>query len=631
VRHIVLISFALLGVAEKAIAQSAPQVRELGTLRGLDPYGAYLVPVRGTTRLYYVTQDLNELWMFDRATSRRTRIATGEMWDPAVSPAGDRIAFARSGEGTNVPNEHIWAIPLDPSTGLASGPARRVSTSMGHQPQFSPDGRQIAFAGDLPQDNITVVPATGGVERVVASVTGGISPIQWSPDGRWIYFGLGRNRFAPANIPSLKRVPSNGGAVEDVVSPTTGAWPGLSPDGRLIGTTVGPTQRTVVISDATGKRLGLFAMPAPYDVVWSWTGPTTVLVTANASPAAITIASLVDGSKRRLADSIGDAIAPLWSPDGQRIAFVSRSASGTATLHLMDRNGGSRKAIVLKQPYMTPASQDISQFIEWSPDGRFVSYLSGTNGLVSAFNVVDVVAGTERQLLTGQDARAYWLPDGRRLLHVPILERRDSAVFRREARVLTLDGGSRVLRQFTTNCPACIFPLADSALVIGRFEGTAVVSLRNDDPPRFLLPTDTTRPRSIPAISPDGRLLAFRLNSNDRPRRALEIMRIDGTDRRRVELPVSALAGDGNPVFSPDSKALLVLAREEGATVVFRVSVADGQVTKALTVGDAPSATMRDYSISPDGKSVAYVSYAEWTTKLAEIDVSSIVGGATRR
>jgi Tol biopolymer transport system component len=40
---------------------------------------------------------------------------------------------------------------------------------------------------------------------------------------------------------------------------------------------------------------------------------------------------------------------------------------------------------------------------------------------------------------------------------------------------------------------------------------------------------------------------------------------------------------------------------------------------------------MRDYSISPDGKSVAYVSYAEWTTKLAEIDVSSIVGGATRR
>jgi len=51
---------------------------------------------------------------------------------------------------------HIWSMPLDPKTGLAAAPARRASMSQGDVPVYR-GGKDV-----------TVLPANGGTERVLA-------------------------------------------------------------------------------------------------------------------------------------------------------------------------------------------------------------------------------------------------------------------------------------------------------------------------------------------------------------------------------------------------------------------------------------------------------------------------------
>ena len=184
-RRLVIAFMTLLTVAEAATGQTQPTIRKLGTLTDFDGNGPYIAPAIGTNRIYLVNEEETRLTMFDRTTQKTTLILTGEVWDPVVSRQADRIAFVRSGETT--PGVWIWTLPLDVKTGLAAGPARRVSVGEGVRPSFSPDGKWIAFAGDE-RNTINVMPSAGGAERKLSDVAGAIASIQWSADGKWLFF-----------------------------------------------------------------------------------------------------------------------------------------------------------------------------------------------------------------------------------------------------------------------------------------------------------------------------------------------------------------------------------------------------------------------------------------------------------
>ncbi|ACO47001.1 S9 family peptidase [Deinococcus deserti] len=60
--------------------------------------------------------------------------------------------------------------------------------------------------------------------------------------------------------------------------------------------------------------------------------------------------------------------APRWSPDGATLAFVRDSNGRKGQLHLLPLNGGeARRVTDFRQPV---------QDVQWSPDGRFISFLS---------------------------------------------------------------------------------------------------------------------------------------------------------------------------------------------------------------------------------------------------------------
>ena len=106
--------------------------------------------------------------------------------NPQFSPDGRRVAFA---SGRSGPAE-IWLADPDGSNALQLTAMRARTGS----PRWSPDGRLIAFYANLEgQPEIFVIPAAGGKpQRVISGPTKNFSP-SFSRDGKSIYFSSDRS------------------------------------------------------------------------------------------------------------------------------------------------------------------------------------------------------------------------------------------------------------------------------------------------------------------------------------------------------------------------------------------------------------------------------------------------------
>ena len=67
----------------------------------------------------------------------------------------------------------------------------------------------------------------------------------------------------------------------------------------------------------------------------------------------------------------GSDNAPDWSPDGQRLAFISRE-DGPAEIYVVNLNGSGRKRLT------TSGGANVAP--AWSPDGQWIAYLSERGG-----------------------------------------------------------------------------------------------------------------------------------------------------------------------------------------------------------------------------------------------------------
>jgi Tol biopolymer transport system component len=143
---------------------------------------------------------------------------------PQYSPDGRRIAFASQRSG----HYEIW-------TADAEGTNQRQLTFLEHAmtvwPSWSPDGREIAFESTKQGSwDIYVVGASGGVPRRITTDPWPryeINP-SWSRDGRFVYFTSNREGDR-----QIWKVPAQGGAVVQVTR-RGGAVAHESPDGRSL-------------------------------------------------------------------------------------------------------------------------------------------------------------------------------------------------------------------------------------------------------------------------------------------------------------------------------------------------------------------------------------------------------------
>jgi Tol biopolymer transport system component len=144
---------------------------------------------------------------------------------PRYSSDGTKIAFVSLRSGTH----EIWSSASD-----ASNPVR--VTSMGGPivvgPQWSPDGRRIAFFATTGVAGKYVAYVTGAEGGRASRLTRAETHLEalpvWSRDGRWIYLTSGRSGSL-----QIWKMPLQGG---DAIQVTRGggAEPSESPDGRTI-------------------------------------------------------------------------------------------------------------------------------------------------------------------------------------------------------------------------------------------------------------------------------------------------------------------------------------------------------------------------------------------------------------
>jgi dipeptidyl aminopeptidase/acylaminoacyl peptidase len=169
---------------------------------------------------YYAEQKLtyNHVWVYDPAAKQKRQLTfgTNDNNGPTWSPDGRWIAFTSNRTGTTARdakwsnNTDIFLIPSD------SGAERRLTTNEGPDgsPAWSPDGQLIAYTSSdnrnnsADQSDLKVVRVAGGEPLdLTRDFDFSVSNIEWSKDGRSIYFTA-----AQGLTTNLYRVPATGGA-----------------------------------------------------------------------------------------------------------------------------------------------------------------------------------------------------------------------------------------------------------------------------------------------------------------------------------------------------------------------------------------------------------------------------------
>jgi tricorn protease len=152
-----------------------------------------------------------------------------------ASPNGEPTRLLRSPTVSStqiafVYANNIWAVER------TGGLARRLTSFQGQttNPQFSPDGRWIAFSGDYAGNtDVYVVSSDGGEPKRLTWHPGGDTVQGWTPDGKSIVFASGRASWAPNAAPRFWTVPSEGGVEQPMALPR--AFQGkISPSGTHI-------------------------------------------------------------------------------------------------------------------------------------------------------------------------------------------------------------------------------------------------------------------------------------------------------------------------------------------------------------------------------------------------------------
>ncbi len=371
----------------------------------------------------------------------------------------DSVVFSYAGD--------LWIVPR------AGGSARRLTAHPGDElfPKFSPDGKWIAFTGEYDGNpDVFVIPAAGGEPKRLTYHPGQDLVLGWTPDGKKVLFRSDR-QTPSGRFMQLYTVSIDAGMPEELPL-KRGSLTSFSPDGTKIAylptsqefrtwkryrggwspamgiydlknNTYEPIAKNkgmdmfpmwhgnaiYFINDEDGvmnlsrydiasKRRTKLTDYKEYDVKWPSAGPDAIVYEnggllysyefdgGKISHITINVASDDIAARAEIKSVAGNIGSFALSPGGVRALFEARGDIFT----IPAEHGSTRNLTT------SPGVHDLNP--TWSPDGKWIAYLSDRSGEYELY-LRPQLGGDEVRVTSDGSVYRYgptWSPDSKKLL-----------------------------------------------------------------------------------------------------------------------------------------------------------------------------------------------------------------------
>jgi len=275
---------------------------------------------------------------------------------------------------------------------------------------LSPDGKTIAFIKDGESlSDVHLLPLNGGwparisTDRPLAAYWDDEIPA-WSPDGKWIAFGIKGHVYLVASRGGLPR------KITDFATAASG--PRFMPDSQGLIVTVERNETDqLLLTDIDGcwpRALTTDTLGDHWDARPSPDGRSIIYLLRrfdDLNRLDILWLEIETGKSITLYGRPSTrALSPKWSPDGSWIAFIAQETERDE-LYLVRPNGEGLHRL-------TETGYDVAQF-EWSPNSKLLAVIFNRGGSFD-LSLIEAETGAISDLRTGTGfhANPNWARDG---------------------------------------------------------------------------------------------------------------------------------------------------------------------------------------------------------------------------
>jgi serine/threonine-protein kinase len=474
--------------------------------------------------------------------------------------------------------------------------------SMEVHPALSPDGRFLAYAGGNPErTRVYVRQVSGGRPTLLTddSTAVEVSP-SWSPDGTRVLFANQQGLFSVAASGGVPRQEAAARASGPII------WSQWSPDGRTIAYVVadsiylkqsGTAPRFLATSSSVtgchwspdGRRLACAAGNSYFLMVGALFG--------NLAPSWIEVIDARNGATTVITDSTSINHSPIWSPNGRFIYFVSDREGPTDIYRV--RADGKRA---------TPERLTVGlgvQSLSLSADGHRLAY----NVYRTVGNIWSVPFGHRpmdlrdaTQVTRGnQSAENPTLSADGKLVYFDSDLSGTSQIYRVPAA-----GGEQERLTTDNHQDFAPGPSPDGHTVAfhSTRTGSREIFLLSLDDGTLTQVTSTPEQEVLGRWSPDGQMLAWGILGGTG---GIRLARREqggalGTPIKRLEWGIA-------PSFSPDSRWIAFASAPVGARRLFVMPADSGAPRSPVDSGGSPPPDVSFPKFSLDGREILFMGW----------------------
>jgi Tol biopolymer transport system component len=384
-----------------------------------------------------IDKETSDVWVLDTATGTGVKLTSSQKREPANSPVwspdGSQVAFVALREGyyglyrkasngsgseellyrnnapmtltdwsmdgrylsyfsTDLSGGTLFAVPLEATAERKPIEIFRSQSQLAG-PRLSPDSRYVVYVSNQSGRNEVYVrpfdrtgaQATPSAGPWQISDQGGQGMAFWRRDGKELYY-LSANRAVmvvsvtnstPVNLEFSRPVQLFRPSEATPVAPGVAS---ISRDGeRVVMAVPLPQMRQLTVFDRQGNVVSRVGQPGLYVQPGLSPDGTRAVVMKNDPQTGnqdIWTVDLASGKATAVTSDTPPENAPIWSPDGKQVAYVSTRES-YAGIYRKNADGTGEEELLFRY---TPGAGMV--LTDWSPDGKFLTFYTGVLAVV---------------------------------------------------------------------------------------------------------------------------------------------------------------------------------------------------------------------------------------------------------